>query len=144
MIKKFVDEQPLRDYAEVGNGIPESRRRELEEELPWTWDDKHDTGIFVGLAIAYEHSRRDGGEEGAHLRELAAVAAARVLWQRLVLLSLTAEPGTSEFLAGTEAHCEGMRSGRIKTIPAAEFIRELEEIVRGGNESGSRNGPNPA
>ena len=135
MIKKFVDENPLRDYAEEGNAIPESRRRQLEDELPWTWDDRHDTGIFVGLAIAYEHSRHDSGEDAAHLRELATVAAARVLWQRLVMLSQTAEPGTPEFLAGMAAHVEGLRSGRIESIPADEFLREMEDLMSGDKDS---------
>ena len=140
MIKKFVDETPLREFAEEAAAIPEPKRRQLEDELPWTWDDRHDTGIFVGLAIASEHSRRDGGEDAAHLRELATVAAARVLWQRLVLLSQTAEPGTPEFLAGMEAHIEGLRSGRIESIPADAFIREMETLMSGGKDSSPSNG----
>ena len=139
MIKKLVDEEPLQRFALEASSIPEPRCRAIEDQLPWTWNDTHDTGIFVGLAIASEHLAHESSEGAACLREMAAVAAARVLWQRLVMLSQTAEPGSPAFMAGTEAHIEGLTSGRIKSIPADEFLREMEDLMREGKDSSPSN-----
>ena len=137
MIRKVVDEEPLQRFALEANNIPEPRYREIEDQLPWTWNDTHDTGIFVGLAIASEHLVHESREGAARLREMAVVAAARVLWQRLVMLSQTAEPGSPDFMAGADAHIEGLKSGRIKSIPAEQFNREMDERAQRTKSNGS-------
>lgn len=130
MFENLVGEEPLQRFALEARGIPEPKSRAIEDQLPWTWDDKHDTGIFVGLAIASELVASTSSEEAARLRELAMVAAARVLWQRVVTLGRTAPPDSPEARIGSKAMHEGMNSGRIKLIPAEEFRSKLEEFVR--------------
>ncbi len=123
-------EKRLQRFALEASATPEPKCREIEAQIPWRWKDELDTGIFVGLATASELLPQDSEQGTGRLRERAAVAAARVLWQREVALSQTAPPDSPEAMAGTKALFTGIESGRIKGIPVEEVLLEMEEMLR--------------
>ena len=92
---------------------------------------RFNAGLVAGLARASEIVAEQQGEEAARgLKEIVAVAAARVLKEQQVYAELRAKWTTPEARAEVEAENERIKSGEVKVYQIEEVLHEMEEIER--------------
>src|SRR5205809_8108800 len=93
----------LEALAALAGGLPAERRRELNAQLPFDGSPRVSAGIVLGLARVAETVAARSPESARELREMAAVGAARVLFEKKQLERVFAEWETPEARGPMEA-----------------------------------------
>jgi hypothetical protein len=128
MHRALIDSDSLEEMAAEGKRMPVERLKQLESQLPLTNDVDHDTGVFDALVYAM-NLLPENEPAWLETREKAAAAAAHVVLYRAIYRSMDGETGTPEFWASVQEHFDGFKAGRVRAIPAEEFLTKLEEAV---------------
>jgi hypothetical protein len=124
----------LSALAALAAQVPEERRRLLEGQLPVADNPRFSRGLAAGLACALRLVVEQQVEEAARpLQEMAAVAAARALEEQRQYAELRQQMMSPAAREELEAEIERIKRGEVKLIPMEEVLREVEEIVRRGN-----------
>jgi hypothetical protein len=117
----------LAELAALAANVPQERRRAIESELRFPGNPKQDAAFAAGLAQASEFAARQSAEAAQPLCEIAAVAAAHVLYLEREYARVREQAMSPDFRAQLEAEAELIRAGKVTPIRAEEVIRELNE-----------------
>jgi hypothetical protein len=108
-------------------GLSAERRRELEKQIEFGWNPRHNAGLASGLAQAVEVVAGRWPEAAAVLRELAAVAAEYARRERLLYDEAARLASTPEARAEMDAEIARIESGEAEMIPFDEAMRQINE-----------------